>query len=579
VSEQKKPAFDEQTLAKLLEAAYVLQEHNRERRKSELERELKSNATPKQAISRISTSAPVTTKSSTPPAAPTHDYQAVLDRVVETQQRIQAGHLSRRSSLMLLAEQALDIAHGSGASIAFLDGDSEDLHYEAVAGVTMMPSGAVIPVEDAMCAIAVRTGEVFRCAEINPAFLPDIEQCRRSGVQAFIAVPVFLDDKVAGALEVYYSQPEAFSEQDVHACQLIAGLVAEVPAGEKAPAIFPLHEEAKSQAAIPFVQEQPAWSGKATNANRCPWSKVTLCQKCGHELLEQEQFCVECGTKRIGAHEVPTPSNTGTLSKTSALPAVPERDAAFASSVKASAAAQHDLSWAKALKDQIPELFGGEEIPPNADLESSEPEFSKPEFSEPEAAGSTVIVTKESSERTETDEEAMVGEKEAIPESHALSKPPAVADWSSALSAREFLEQLAGNRPRNAAVRLWNERRGDIYLAIAVLLVACVIRWGIWSNPSVNATAAPPNANAAHKSPDADLSAFDRMLISLGLAEAPDAPVDKGNPSAQVWVDLHTALYYCPGSDMYGKTPTGKYATQREAQLDSFEPAYRKVCQ
>ena len=69
------------------------------------------------------------------------------------------------------------------------------------------------------------------------------------------------------------------------------------------------------------------------------------------------------------------------------------------------------------------------------------------------------------------------------------------------------------------------------------------------------------------------------MLISLGLAEAPEPPADKGNPSTQVWVDLHTALYYCPGADMYGKTPSGKYATQREAQLDSFEPAYRKVCQ
>jgi len=39
---------------------------------------------------------------------------------------------------------------------------------------------------------------------------------------------------------------------------------------------------------------------------------------------------------------------------------------------------------------------------------------------------------------------------------------------------------------------------------------------------------------------------FDRMLISLGLAEAPPAPEYKGNPDTQVWVDLHTALYYCP---------------------------------
>jgi len=573
VSEQKKPAFDEQTLAKLLEAAYVLQEHNRERRQSELARELKFNTAPAPAVSGISTSAPVISKGSSPPAALPYDYQAVLDRVVETQQRIQAGHLSRQSSLTLLSEQVLDIAHGSGVSIAFLD--REDAHYEAVSGITMMPRGAVIPVEDAMCAIAVRTGEVFRCAEINPAFLPDIEECRRAGVQAFIAVPVFLEDKVAGALEVYYSQPKAFSEQDVHACQLMAGLVAEVPAAEKAAEFFPVHEALGSQAATPFVPAPVAWGENAANASRFPSSKVTLCLKCGHELLDHEQFCVECGTRRVGTQEAPAPTNTAILSNTGKTPAVPEPDAGFANSVGAPAGAEHDLSWAKALKDQIPELFGGEEIPPNADLESSEPEFSEPEFS------GAKIAAKENSD-TEIDEDAVVLEEGTAPESRAVSKPAKAADWSSALSAREFLEQLAGNRPRNAAARLWNERRGDIYLAVAVLLVACVIRWGIWSGPSVNATAAPPTAkaNAPHnKSPDADLSAFDRMLISLGLAEAPEPPADKGNPSTQVWVDLHTALYYCPGADMYGKTPSGKYATQREAQLDSFEPAYRKVCQ
>jgi hypothetical protein len=64
----------------------------------------------------------------------------------------------------------------------------------------------------------------------------------------------------------------------------------------------------------------------------------------------------------------------------------------------------------------------------------------------------------------------------------------------------------------------------------------------------------------------------------MGLAEAPDPPEYKGNPNAQVWVDLHTALYYCPGSDLYGKTPKGKTTSQRDAQLDQFEPASRKAC-
>jgi hypothetical protein len=69
------------------------------------------------------------------------------------------------------------------------------------------------------------------------------------------------------------------------------------------------------------------------------------------------------------------------------------------------------------------------------------------------------------------------------------------------------------------------------------------------------------------------------MLVELGLAEVPEPPESKGNPDTQVWVDLQTALYYCPGADLYGKTPKGKFAAQRDAQLDQFQPASRKPCE
>jgi hypothetical protein len=155
--------------------------------------------------------------------------------------------------------------------------------------------------------------------------------------------------------------------------------------------------------------------------------------------------------------------------------------------------------------------------------------------------------------------------------------------WTSAANARDFLETLSATPAPSAFARIWRSRRGDFYLAVAVVLMVAVIRWGVWSNHSVRATGsgiAVSGSSNRHKEPppDADLSLFDKLLISLGLAEAPEAPEYKGNPDTQVWVDSHTALYYCPGSDLYGKTPKGKLSSQREAQLDQFEPAYRKPC-
>jgi hypothetical protein len=46
-----------------------------------------------------------------------------------------------------------------------------------------------------------------------------------------------------------------------------------------------------------------------------------------------------------------------------------------------------------------------------------------------------------------------------------------------------------------------------------------------------------------------------------------------------VWVDADTALYYCSGSDLYGKTPEGHFASQREAQQQHFKPAAGLACQ
>lgn len=85
---------------------------------------------------------------------------------------------------------------------------------------------------------------------------------------------------------------------------------------------------------------------------------------------------------------------------------------------------------------------------------------------------------------------------------------------------------------------------------------------------------------AAWPSPkNPQLTLLQSLLVKLGLADVPARPVMvKSNPDANVWVDVHTGLYYCEGSDLYGTTLGGHFATQREAQQDSFEPAERVPC-
>ena len=66
-----------------------------------------------------------------------------------------------------------------------------------------------------------------------------------------------------------------------------------------------------------------------------------------------------------------------------------------------------------------------------------------------------------------------------------------------------------------------------------------------------------------------------RTMFGVPITEFERQPAEnKGNPDTPVWIDLHTALYYCPGSDLYGKTPKGRIASQRDAQLESYRHGF-----
>jgi DNA-binding NarL/FixJ family response regulator len=70
---------------------------------------------------------------------------------------------------------------------------------------------------------------------------------------------------------------------------------------------------------------------------------------------------------------------------------------------------------------------------------------------------------------------------------------------------------------------------------------------------------------------------INKTLVQVGLRTVPP-PMYEGNPNTKVWVDLHTALYYCPGAQLYGRTGKGKFTKQHDALADHFEPATRKAC-
>lgn len=586
VSQSSKLSRDEETLAKVLEAAYVMQERNRKLQKADPRPQATKNKTA--ALGAVSP----TSKSQIPAKAAS---TFALAQIVEIQHQVQVEHLNFDSAMWLVVERLTEIAESSSAAIGLRDGQT--VRYRAAAGGIALPAGTEVALEKALSAQCLQKGEVVRCADVATEPLLVSSECRRRGIQAMIAVPIFRDGGVAGSLDWYFPSAQAFTDEDVHTCQLMAGLVGEALArnekvtlkkslaAERA-AMLEALEKLKPNLAMdaPIRASAPTASG----------AQKFVCPKCRHEFLGQEQFCGNCGLPRSSDYGTSNMQSTiatlwhmqEAMNKNAQVPAnrsAPqvEEDESFQrheglepvehsteqseiesySVVEPYAAAAANGNGLTAAPTELPEA------PASVDYES--------------AARADLEITPHAILEDEIEDDTADDTAKEIAVEVPKPAPLAVRPvaWSSAATTRAFFEQLAAARASGKWSQFWQARKGDIYLAIAIMLMLGAVRWGVSSRHTLGAPGRRPATVAGHKvAPPADLSLFDRILVTVGLAEAPDPPEDKGNPRTEVWVDLQTALYYCPGADLYGKTPRGKFTSQRNAQLDQFQPAYRKAC-
>jgi putative methionine-R-sulfoxide reductase with GAF domain len=569
--EKKNLPLDEQTFAKLLEAAYVLQEHNREMRRIEESLEvhserLRQQEAETQAALERSLPRPAETR-------PDTDYTRTLAEIVEAQHQIQIRHLQSDEAMALVAERTARISGASGAAIGMLEG--KVIRYVAGAGTAALPVGSEVPLEKAICAICVRTGQVLRTPDINTEFLFDPELCHPRAIQSLVAVPIYHDGNIVGALELYFDKPQGFVEQDIHTCRLMAGLVTEAIGRSSESALKKSMAEERSTMMAAIEQLKPnllplaTENGGADALRAVSASDSHGCWKCGNKVVLHEQFCGTCGAPQIAEDERPALIQT---LKIAGSAAAGMQGAASPASNGGSPQTEPVSGLGARLSAATHEINLPGSTPSPAFNNSGSITASSAKRADDEAIQTALSVAAQLRDTEVQDPSAMV-----------LKAKTRDANWSSAARARDFLKAVADPPATGKLARLWRDHRGDFYLGVAIVLVLVALRWGVFAGNSVGATGGngvTANANRPKPSaPDANLSALDKMLITLGLAEAPDAPAEyKGNPDAQVWIDLHTALYYCPGSDLYGKTPKGKFATQRDAQLDQFESASRKAC-
>ncbi len=554
-SSKSGPVLDEATFQKLLAAAYVLQEHH----------------------------------DSTQPASPAeaksdnHDTDSdtsILAQIVETQHEIQANHLDLDGTTSLVMERIVKITGAQGAAIGILEDGM--LRYRSARGVLIGQVGKSVRPEAALSSSTLLHDIILRCPNASNDFRVNPEIAKRLGIVSFISVPVLHNGKTGGALELAFAKADAFHDQDVRTCQLMAGLVTETlthtaeeewrkgVAAERA-SMLEVLEKIKPQLAR-LASNPDAALGLANDESAIADSALeeAKCQNCGNQLAAGEAFCGSCGTSRSTASGKDLQSKWATLwnlkkASESGFPAPPP-----------------DGESTDSLFGQSPEAEGREST---KDSETTESLLNDASKSHGQQDGTDALALSENATAQPVpDASAEAAEDKLIPA--PPSKPPEARVWLHSIAVSPPAVQLRGFWQKTRVFA--RTHRGDLALGASLVLFLITIIWAVSSNhsttsadagTSTTAASAPVKPKRKQPPPAPKLGFFDGLLVDLGLAEAPPAPSYSGNPNVPVWVDVHTALYYCPGSDFYGKTPQGKIASQRDAQQDQFEPASRKVCE
>ena len=558
MSKRVGPILDEATFQRILAAAYVVQEHNDHLRPAAMEE--------------------------SEPAIADSDSSRTLAEIVETQHQIQRGHLDLNAAMNLVTARIAKITRAQGAAIALLD--QEKVVYRAATGILARQMGSAMRPEAALSASTLLHEVILRCPDASTDFRLDPEVAKRLGIGSLIAIPVFHDGKTSGALELVFSKPGALEERDVRTCQLMAGLVTEAlthaaeeewrkgVTAERA-SMLEVLEKIKPQLAR--LATGPSWAAAPVPPG--PSAAATApeerhCQQCGSELARGEMFCGACGASRS------TVTRPDLESKSTRLWNVkPAGEPPAAASPMESARNDSQPAETGSADQQWPDFI----LPEKPAAPAPHPD------TQPAIAAGQMLAS--------VPGEAPSQSQPILPLTETPADPlaPTTIATKTPAPPRELLHSIAVSPPAVQLKGFWQKHKhflkqhpGDLALVTALLLFLITIIWAVSSNnPTTSADSgkgpatapASPAVKPKRKPPEPpQLSLFEQMLVSLGLAEAPPPPSYTGNPKVPVWVDVHTALYYCPGSELYGKTPQGRIASQRDAQMDQFEPASRKVC-
>lgn len=466
----------------------------------------------------------------------------VLSVIAEIQSLIRTGNLNIAAAAALIANRLLALSHASGVSISLIT----DGYLDCVAEVGMPAKvpGSCVSSHSLVATERLKAGSVFESDNSQTDMRLDIQLCRDVGVGSLVAVPVHRFGEIAGLVEVRWNRAVAFGESELRTCRLMAGVVSgtlersvrignarikhvvEAPA-KISPASPKINNEGPVEA-IAAVTDAPVASPETHSTgtelvadaepklDTATSEQPTSCRVCGRPFRIAETFCGFCSMPRASLS--------------------PSED------LQSKWASLWYMQRAKgALLEVQTEVV---KAPPTASPRDPVP-ASTPASEVAIVPAEPTPLTRVLRARTEAEDSraavrsAPDGEVARHEDSFPFSAHP------------PFWE-----RTSHFAKRHWRD--------VVLVSVAVALAYGLFS-------AWPKGASQP--------TWFQSLMVRFGVMQArSQAPVFAGSPDVRVWLDVHTQLYYCEGSDLYGKTPDGEFTTQHNAQSDGYQSASNATC-
>jgi len=140
-----------------------------------------------------------------------------------------------------MSHRALELTHGTGVAIALADKAS--MICRASLGNDAPPLGCCLDTSSGISGECIRTGNALRCddSEVDPRV--DLASCRRLRIRSIVAVPILLERKVVGLLEVFAPWPDAFDDGDLAALKQLVQTMFPTPPGSQSTPAPKLHVE------------------------------------------------------------------------------------------------------------------------------------------------------------------------------------------------------------------------------------------------------------------------------------------------------------------------------------------------